>query len=79
MTPNSANTISKHGQGCEGIVPQGKGIHNSRKLGKVVAINRQTNSFQKVLYSKSNCSKPTTPVFYELKPPEKRTNYSVLD
>ena len=38
MTPNCANTISKHGQGCEGIFPQGKGLHNSQKLRKVVAI-----------------------------------------
>ena len=26
------------GKGCEGVFPQGKGLHNSRKLGKVVAI-----------------------------------------
>ena len=26
------------GKGCEGIIPQGKGLHNSRKLRKVVAI-----------------------------------------
>ena len=25
-------------KGCEGIFAQGKGLHNSRKLGKVVAI-----------------------------------------
>ena len=25
-------------QGCEGILPQGKGLHNSRKLRKAVAI-----------------------------------------
>ena len=56
------------GKGCEGILLQGKGLSNPRKLRKVVAIcktDRQTNSFQKVpekiskkeLYSKSSCSK----------------------
>ena len=38
------------GKGCEGILPQGKGLQNLRKLRKEVVIykNRQINSFQKV-------------------------------
>ena len=38
MTPNCTNTISKNGQGSEGILPKGKNLHNSRKLRKVVRI-----------------------------------------
>ena len=36
------------GKGCEGILPQGKGLQNLRKLRKEVVIykNRQINSFQ---------------------------------
>ena len=38
------------GKGCEGILPQGKGPRNSRKLGKGSSDlqNRQIYSFQKV-------------------------------
>ena len=38
------------GKGCEGILPQGKGLHNSQKLRKYRSDlqNRQTNSLQKV-------------------------------
>ena len=36
-------------QDCEGIFPQGKGLHNSRKLRKVVAIYK---SDKLILYKK---------------------------
>ena len=70
MIPNCVNTMSKRGQGFEEIRPQGKELHNSRKLGKVVAtykINKlafpkkylslKTRGSGKVPYSKSSCSR----------------------
>ena len=61
------------GKGCEGILPQGKGLHNSRKLRKVVAVYKtdkltlfikslkkvpeQDRGSEKLPYSKTSCSK----------------------
>ena len=61
------------GKGCEGILPQGKGFHNARKLRKIVAIYKtdkiilskkslkkvpkKDKGSEKVPYSKSRCSK----------------------
>ena len=57
-------------KGCERVLPQGRGLHNSRKLRKVVAIYKtdklilsknslflKTRGLEKVPYSKSGCSK----------------------
>ena len=41
------------GQGCEGILPQGKGLHNSRKLRKLVAIYKT----YKLILSKNSLKK----------------------
>ena len=70
MTPNCANTMSKRGQRFEKIRPQGKDLHNSRKLGKVAAtykiiklafpkkcLSLKTRGSGKLPYSKSNCSR----------------------
>ena len=59
-------------KGCEGILPQGKGIYNWQKLRKVVAIYKtdklilsknylslKTRGSEKVPYSKNGCSKLT--------------------
>ena len=40
MTPNCANTISKHGQGFEEIRLQGKDLHNSRKVVMIYKTNK---------------------------------------
>ena len=59
------------GQGCEGILPQGKGLHNSRKLRKLVAIyktyklilsknslyQKKDRGSERLPYSKSSCSR----------------------
>ena len=59
------------GKGCEGILPQSKGLHNSRKLRKVVTIYKidklifskkslkkvEDRVLEKVPCSKSSCSK----------------------
>ena len=59
-------------KGCEGILLQGKGLHNSQKLRKVVAIyitdklilsknylSLKTRGSEKVPYSENGCSKLT--------------------
>ena len=53
MTPNGANTISKHGKGCEGMIPQGKGVENSRKLRKIEEIHKT----DKLILSKKSLKK----------------------
>ena len=61
------------GKGCEGILPQGKGLHNSRMLRKLVAIykthklilskkslkkvQKKERGSEKLPYPKSSCSK----------------------
>ena len=68
MTPYCANTITKHGTGCEEIPQQGRDICNSRKLRKVAAIHKinklvlskksmslKTRGSEKVSLSKSSC------------------------
>ena len=70
MTPNCANIISNMQKGCQEILLQGKDFRNSRTLRKVVAIYQtnklvlskkymslKTRSSEKVLYSKTNCSR----------------------
>ena len=41
------------GKGCEGILPQSKGLHNSRKLRKVVTIYK----IDKLIFSKKSLKK----------------------
>ena len=40
------------GKSCEGILPQGKGLHNSRKLRKAVAIKLANQFFPVSLWRK---------------------------
>ena len=53
MTPYAQTRYRNMGKGCEGIFPQGQGLHNSRKLRKVVAIYKT----DKLILSKRSLKK----------------------